>query len=103
MKTYRLLAAAVVLTGFGTMATPAWTKAMAAQTLQGPANGQSVTLAAGGFERQSPASGRMERLVDSSCTTTCGSGPDGTCSKSCPAPQNCLAHCEGGKATCECH
>ena len=40
--------------------------------------------------------------VDSSCSTSCGSGPEGTCTKSCPSSQSCQATCSGGKAVCSC-
>jgi hypothetical protein len=40
--------------------------------------------------------------VDSSCATTCGSGPEGSCTKSCPSSQSCSATCSGGKAVCSC-
>ena len=40
--------------------------------------------------------------ADSSCATSCGSGPAGSCSKSCPSPQSCRATCDGGKALCRC-
>jgi hypothetical protein len=40
--------------------------------------------------------------IDSSCATSCGSGPEGSCSKSCPSSQSCQATCSGGKAVCSC-
>jgi len=40
--------------------------------------------------------------VDASCATSCGPGADGSCSRSCPDGQSCLAHCESGHATCDC-
>ena len=40
--------------------------------------------------------------VDSSCSTSCGSGPEGSCSKSCSSSQSCQATCSGGKAVCRC-
>jgi hypothetical protein len=41
--------------------------------------------------------------VDSSCATTCGGGPQGSCTKSCPSSQSCQASCSDGKAICSCH
>jgi hypothetical protein len=41
--------------------------------------------------------------IDSSCATSCGSGPQGSCTKSCPAPQSCQASCTDGKAVCSCN
>jgi len=40
--------------------------------------------------------------ADTSCATSCGSGPTGSCSKSCPSPQSCRATCDNGKAVCRC-
>jgi hypothetical protein len=37
-----------------------------------------------------------------SCATSCGSGPEGSCTKSCSNDQSCQASCAGGKAVCSC-
>jgi hypothetical protein len=37
-----------------------------------------------------------------SCTTSCGPGPEGSCSKSCSGSHSCSASCSGGKAICSC-
>jgi hypothetical protein len=37
-----------------------------------------------------------------SCATSCGPGPEGSCTKSCKGSQSCSASCAGGKAICSC-
>ena len=40
--------------------------------------------------------------VGGSCGTSCGPGPEGSCTKSCKGSQSCSAACAGGKAICSC-
>jgi hypothetical protein len=40
--------------------------------------------------------------VAGSCATSCGPGPEGSCTKSCKGSQSCSASCAGGKAICSC-
>jgi hypothetical protein len=40
--------------------------------------------------------------VGGSCATSCGPGPEGSCTKSCSGSQSCSAACSGGKAVCSC-
>ena len=37
-----------------------------------------------------------------SCATSCGSGPESSCTKSCQGSQSRSASCSGGKAVCRC-
>ena len=36
------------------------------------------------------------------CATSCGPGPQASCTKSCSGSQSCSASCSGGKALCSC-
>jgi hypothetical protein len=40
--------------------------------------------------------------VSGSCGTSCGPGPEGSCTKSCSGSKSCTAACAGGKAVCSC-
>lgn len=40
--------------------------------------------------------------VAGSCATSCGPGPEGSCTKSCSGSQSCSATCAGGRAICSC-
>ena len=48
-----------------------------------------------------PALSDMIR-VGGSCGTSCGPGPEGSCTKSCSGSKSCTAACSGGKAVCAC-